>query len=207
MMVNARGPVWHQQQKKPGLVPTGLQGLDKAATWGQSRADGWVDGHGTFSLTAHQVPMVGLLQWMSKAGHEAQRLEQEVITSEGLSTKVCMDSKADDQALSVGLKHNDRIQLVTVPRQGLDTSAARNNMIKQLLTKQHKQADKDRATTVEPRQGLVATIFALERCWMRGEVSNRWLLAAMGVAVQMAPWTAWQHNRSTWNGTSDGLGR
>jgi hypothetical protein len=206
MMVKARGPVWHQKQKKQGIVPKGLQGLDKAATWGKSRADGWVYGHGTFSLTPHQVPIVGLFQWMSNAGNEAKRMEQEVIKYEGLIKKVCMDSKADDQALYFGLKKNYRIQLVTVPRKGMDTSESRKNMIKQMLTKKNKKDYKDRSTTVEPMQGLVANIFALERCWMRGEVSNRWLFAAMGVAVQMAQWTAWKHNRSTWNVKSDVLG-
>ena len=206
MMVTARGPVWHQTQQKQGIVPKGLQGLDKAATWGKSRADGWVYGHGTFSLTPHQVPIAGLVQWMSNAGHAAKRMEQEMITYEGLIKKVYMDSKAHDQALSSGLKKHYRIQLVTVPRTGMDKSASRNNMIKHMLTKKNKQDYKDRSTTVEPMQGLVANIFALERCGMRGEVSNRWLFTAMGVAVQMAQWTAWKHNRSIWNDKSDVLG-
>ena len=206
MLIKARGPVWHPKQKKQGLVPKGLRGLDKEASWGKSRADGWIYGHGTCSLTPHQMPIVGLFQWMSNAGNEAKRMEQEVITYEGMSKKIFMDSKADDQALYFGLKKNSRIQLGTVPRTGRDTSASRKHMIKHMLTKKNKKDDKERSTTVEPMQGLVADIFALERCWMRGEVNNRWLFAAMGVAVQMAQWTAWKHKRSTWNVKSDVLG-
>jgi hypothetical protein len=152
------------------------------------------------------MPIVGLLQWRSNAGHEAKRLAPEVITSAGMSKKSFMDSKADDQALDFGLKKNSRMQLVTVPRKGMDTSASRQRMIKHMLTKQHTQDDQERSTTVEPMQGLVADIFALERCWMRGEVNHRGLFAAMGVAGQMAQWTAWKHKRSTWNVTSDVLG-
>jgi hypothetical protein len=203
MMVKARGPVWHQKQKKQGLVPKGLRGLDKEATWGKSHADGWIYGHGTFSLTPHQMPIVGIFQWMSNAGNEAKRMEQEVTKYDGMIKKVFMDSKADDQELYFGLKKNYRIQLVTVPRKGMDKSESRQKMIKQMLTKKNKKAYKERSITVEPMQGLVADIFELERCWMRGEVNNRWLFAAMGVAVQMAQWTAWKHKRSTWKVKSD----
>jgi len=34
---------------------------------------------------------------------------------------------------------------------------------------------------------------------MRGDRNNRWLFAAMGVAVQMAQHQAWQQKQSTWN--------
>lgn len=206
MMVKARGPVWHQKQKKQGLVPKGLRGLDREATWGKSRADGWIYGHGTFSLTPHQLPIVGIFQWMSNAGNEAKRMEQEIIKYAGIIRKVFMDSKADDQALYFRLKKDHRIQLVTVPRKGMDKSASRQKMIKQMLTKKNRKDYKERSTTVEPMQGLIADIFELERCWMHGEVNNRWLFAAMGVAVQMAQWTAWKQARSTWNVKSDVLG-
>jgi hypothetical protein len=41
---------------------------------------------------------------------------------------------------------------------------------------------------------------------MRGEPSNRWLFAAMGIAVQMAQRTAYRNNSSTWNIKEDVLG-
>ena len=40
MMVKAKGPVWHQKQKQPGIIPKGWRGLDREATWGTSHADG-----------------------------------------------------------------------------------------------------------------------------------------------------------------------
>lgn len=40
-------------------------------------------------------------------------------------------------------------------------------------------------------QGLVKELFELEKCWMRGDKSNRWLFAAMGIAVQMAQLSAY----------------
>jgi hypothetical protein len=55
-------------------------------------------------------------------------------------------------------------------------------------------------------QGLLADIFELDRCWMRGNTNNRWLFAAMGIAAQMAQFEAYKNNRSTWNIKREVLG-
>ncbi len=47
-------------------------------------------------------------------------------------------------------------------------------------------------------QSLVKDIFDLERAWMRGNENNRWVFAAMGVAVQVAQRIAYQRQQSTW---------
>jgi len=41
MMVKATAPAWHQKQKQQRRMPQGWRGLDREATWGKSRADGW----------------------------------------------------------------------------------------------------------------------------------------------------------------------
>jgi hypothetical protein len=79
-------------------------------------------------------------------------------------------------------------------------------MIKYMLTKKEKPDDKARLTTVAPMQGRVAKTFALERCWRRRNAHHRWLMAAMGIAGQMARWRAWTHTRSTSNVKSDVVG-
>lgn len=205
-MIKSRGPVWHQKQKKQCIIPKGLTGVDKEATWGKSRADGWIYGHGTFSLTPHKIPIIGIFQWMPNSANEAKRMEQEIIKYEDIIKKVFMDSKADDQKLYFRLKKKHHIQLVTVPRKGMDKSPLRKKMIKQMLTKRNKEDYKNRSITVEPMQGLVADIFELERCWMRGDVNNRWAFAAMGIAIQMAQLKAWKKKRSTWDIRHEVLG-
>ncbi len=55
-----------------------------------------------------------------------------------------------------------------------------------------------RGHTVEPRQGVVKDIFALERCWLRGHRNNRWLFAAMGVTVQLHQARALKMHCSPW---------
>jgi len=55
-------------------------------------------------------------------------------------------------------------------------------------------------------QGLIKDIFDLDRCWMRGNKSNRWLFAAMGITVQMHQLTAFKEKRSTWKIKDEVLG-
>jgi hypothetical protein len=71
----------------------------------------------------------------------------------------------------------------------------------------NQQLYQQRSYTVEPMQGLIKNIFELERCWMRGNENNRWLFAAMGVAVQMHQFRAWEAGRSTWTIKQEVLGR
>ncbi len=198
-MVKSKGPVWHQKQKRQGIIPKGLTGLDKEATWGKSVAKGWIYGHGTFMLTSYNIPIVGIFQWMPNSGHEGKQMEAEIIKYEKFVKKVFMDSKADDAKMYFRLKKEHKIQLVTAPRKGMDKSPIRKEMIKDMLTKRNRQDYKERSVTVEPMQGLMKDIFELERCWMRRDINNRWLFAAMGIAVQMAQLQAYRNKHSTWN--------
>lgn len=206
MMVRSKGPVWHKKHKKEDIIPKGLRGVDKQATWGKGRTIGWIYGHGTFCLTTLGKPIVGIFQWMRNSANEAKKMEQQIIKYSGCLKKVLMDSKADDQKLYFKLKKECQIQLVTVPRKGMDKSPLRKKMIKEMLTERNIKDFKKRSTTVEPMQGLIDNIFDLERCWMRGDDNNRWLFAAMGIAVQMAQFKAYKEKRSTWNIKSDVLG-
>ena len=205
-MTAARGGVWHKKDKANGVVPDGLTGLDKAATWSYSSADGWVYGHGSFSIVSHRLPVLLQFKWMVNSAHEAKRLEPEIEKFADLLDVVCMDSKADDEKMFTRLKTTQGIKLLTVPRSRMDKSEARQRMIAEQMTLENRQIYKQRSTTVEPMQGLVKELFELERCWMRGDESNRWLFAAMGIAVQMAQRIAYLNNTSTWNIKDEVLG-
>jgi hypothetical protein len=198
MMVKAKGPVWHRKQQKQGIIPEGLRALDTEATWSYSNADGWVFGHGSFCITTHETPIVGMFKWMPNSAHEAKRLKPEVIKVKEQLRIICMDSKADDQHLYFSLKEDYAIQLLTTQRKGKTKSDKRQQMAKELSKRKHKKIYKQRSTTVEPMQALVKDIFDLETCWMCSNLHNRWLFAAMGVAVQIAQLDAFRHDRSTW---------
>lgn len=147
-----------------------------------------------------------MFQWMPNSGHEAKRMEAEIALYPGRVRKVFMDSKADDCRLYFRLRQEYAIQLVTPPRRGKDKSALRRAMIRAMWTSRNRKEYKQRSVTVEPMQGLVAEIFELDRCWMRGAANNRWLFAAMGVAVQEAQWRAYLEGRSTWRVKAEVLG-
>lgn len=206
MMTRAKGTVWHKKDKEKGIIPFGLTGLDKEATWSFSKADGWVYGHGSFALVSHQVPVLLKFKWMKNSASEAKRMELEVTQTSELIEVVCMDSKADDEKMITRLKTKQAIKLLTVPRSKMDKSERRKQMIAGQLTLENRQIYKQRSITVEPMQGLVKELFELEKCWMRGEASNRWLFAAMGIAVQMAQRTAYLNHSSTWNIKDEVLG-
>src|ERR687891_904144 len=97
------------------------------------------------------------------------------------------------------IKKDHEIRLITSPRKGMDKSPERKKMIKEMCTKRNMEDYKERSVTVEPMQGLVADIFELDRCWMHRDINNRWVFAAMGIAVHMAQWRAYREDRSTWD--------
>lgn len=205
MMIRARGPVWHQKQKKAGIVPEGLRGLDFDATWSFSKADRWIYGHGTFCITTHDIPVVGTFQWMRNSSNESKKMRQHLWRHSLIKT-ACMDSKADDQTLYFDLKNKRNIQLLTTTRRGMNKTTERRKMIQELKNKEFRRTYRHRSTTVEPMQGLMADIFDLDRCWMRGDDNNRWAFAAMGVAVQMAQLKAYRRGKSTWSVKQEVLG-
>jgi len=206
MMVKSRGPVWHKKQKDQNIIPKGLTGVDRQATWGKSAYDGWIYGHGTFCLVSHKIPMIGAFRWMPNSGNEAKKMEVEVEKYAGIIKRVFMDSKADDQKIYFNLKKNFQIQLVTKTRRNMDKSESRKRMIREIMTPMNICDYKERSITVEPMQGLTKNIFELDNCWMRGNDSNRWIFAAMGIAMQMSQWKAYLNNQSTFEIKSDVLG-
>jgi len=198
MMNKAKGPVWHKKQKDKGIVPKKLRALDKEASWGKSNADGWVYGHGSFSLTSHKVPFLGSFIWMKNSANEAKKMWLETGHCKGLVDYVAMDSKADDYDLFKELKRQRKMNLVTCCRHNMDKSENRQIMIKAMGKANFKQIYKERAYRVEPMQGLVKEIFDLDLCWMKGTENNRWLFAAMGLTIQMHQLKAYREKRSTW---------
>jgi len=96
MMNKAKGPDWHKKHKDKGIVPKNLRTLDKEATWCKSNADGWVYGHGSFSLTSHKVPFLSAFIWMKNSANEAKKMWLQTSFFKDQIDYVAMDSKADN---------------------------------------------------------------------------------------------------------------
>jgi hypothetical protein len=206
MMNKALGPVWHTKHKAQGLLPERLRGVDQEATWSKSRSDGWMYGHGSFCLVSHNPCLLGAFKYMRNSAHEATRLWWETGQLRGLVTTVIMDGKADDQALLAEFQRQRQMTLLTTPRSNSNHTEARQRMIHVLNLPVHRQLRRQRGQTVEPMQGVIKDIFALDRCWMRGHRQNRWLFAAMGGAVQLHQARALKAHRSTWQIKQEVLG-
>ena len=206
MMNKALGPVWHTKHKAQGMLPERLRGVDQEATWSKSHSDGWVYGHGSFCLVSHSPCLLGAFKYMRNSAHEAKRLWWETGELRGLVTTVIMDGKADDQALFAEFQRQRKMTLLTTPRNNSDHTEARQRMIRVLNLPINRKLRQQRGQTVEPMQGVVKDIFALDRCWMRGHRHNCWLFAAMGVAVQLHQARALKAHRSTWKIKQEVLG-
>ena len=198
-MNKAKGPVWHKKHKEKNIIPKGLRGVDRQATWCKSNADGWVYGHGSFSLTSHKIPVLGCFMWMPNSANEAKRLWLETFHVKDRIDYVAMDSKADDSDLFREFKRQRNVNLITYCRPNMDKSPHRKKMIEFMRKRKHKKIYRERSYKVEPMQGLVKNIFDLNRCWMRGDENNRWIFAAMGLTIQMHQLKAYKNGRSTWN--------
>ena len=135
---------------------------------------------------------------MKNSSNEAKRLRLEASHYKGLIDYVAMDSKAHDYDLYCEFKRQSQIKLVTLCRQNMDKTEKRRQTIADTHQPRHKQIYKERGYRVEPMQGLVKEIFDLNRCWMKGNNSNRWLFAAMGLTVQMHQLIAYRNKKSTW---------
>ena len=91
------------------------------------------------------------------------------------------------------------MNLITYFRKNMDKSPNRKKMIQFMEKPKHKKIYRERSYKVEPMQGLVKDIFDIEQCWMRGDDNNRWIFAAMGLAIQMHQLDAYKNGKSTWN--------
>lgn len=205
-MLKAKGPLWHKKDKAKGIIPPRLRGIDKEATWSTSAATGWVYGHGSFSMVSHNTAVLGCFLWMPNSANEARRMYEEARHYKGLIRYLVMDRKADSRRLFDDLRSNYRMRLFTVCRRHMNKTPLRRQLIAAMKTKLCRKYIKERGHTVEPMQGLVKDIFDLTRCWMRGNANNRWLFAAMGIAVSMHQLRAYKEQRSTWKIKAEVLG-
>jgi hypothetical protein len=143
---------------------------------------------------------------MRNSAHDAKRLWLETGHLGAIIETVIMDGKADDQALFAEFQRQRGMTLLTTPQQNSDHTEARQRIINILNRPNHRRLRQQRGQTVEPMQGVVQDIFALERCWMRGHHHHRWLFAAMGVTVHMHQARTLKRQHSVWKIKQEVLG-
>ena len=206
MRHKALGPVWHATPTAQGLLPDRRRGVDPEATWGKRHEAGGVDGHGAGCVVSHRPGVLGAFQARRHRAHEAHRLWLETGPLRGISETVMRDGKAEAQELCAEFQRHRGMPLWTTPRNNSDHPAARPQMLNILPRPKSRRRRQPRGQTVEPRQGVVKDISALERCWRRGHRNNRWLLAARGVTGQLHQARALKSQRAGWRMTQEVVG-
>jgi hypothetical protein len=73
-LFKAKGPVWHQSDRKVGRIPDRLRNLDTDATWSKSGYHGWVYGYG-LHLTCNRAGFPKLIQTDTAAVSEKQVID------------------------------------------------------------------------------------------------------------------------------------
>jgi hypothetical protein len=111
-MNTAWGPVWHTTHKAPGLLPRGLHGVGREATWGKRQSDGWGYGHGSFGVVSHRPCVLGAFPDLRTRAHDATRRWLATGHRRGVITTVIRDGKAEDQALFAEFQRQRGMTLV-----------------------------------------------------------------------------------------------
>jgi len=73
-LFKAKGPIWHQSDRKAGRIPEKLRNLDTDATWSKSGYHGWVYGYG-LHLTCNRAGFPKLIAVETGAFSEQQALQ------------------------------------------------------------------------------------------------------------------------------------
>ena len=112
-LFKARGPVWHQADRKASKVPNHLRNLDTDATWSKSSYHGWVYGYG-LHIICTQDAFPALLTVQSASVSESWVIDKkasEILTH--LSPKTLTANDAYTQASRIRRWAKSQVALIT----------------------------------------------------------------------------------------------
>ncbi len=112
-LFKARGPVWHQADRKAGKVPNHLRNLDTDATWSKSSYHGWVYGYG-LHIICTQAAFPTLITVQSASVSESFVIDKkapEILTH--LSPKTLTADDAYTQASRIRRWAKSQVALIT----------------------------------------------------------------------------------------------
>jgi hypothetical protein len=219
-LIAARGPLWHQSDRKKKRIPQGLRGVDRESDWGCSKHDGWVQGYsfevvvsatknstvfpllasadtasaketGTFDDKADDLPQ-STENITADSGYDSNRLGEKIEwTEEGRRTG--RRFLCPENKRSTKQPRKKKIQ----PR---DESHRRRLARRKFYKSQRgKTIYKRRSQTVEPFNEWFKALFELDhRVWHRGLQNNQTQLLAALFAYQLL--VRYNHRRGNENG-------
>src|SRR5258707_6650418 len=170
----ARGPVWHKQDKKAGCIPDGLHGLDVDADWIQSTYHGWVYGykaHVTVSVAPTTVRTV-LSATVTGSACESHILQAQLPDLPPTVETLLLDAGYDDADLLAACASRGIHALAPLSKPiGKSTPQLRRDRATFLASPEGKALYKRRGSTIEPFFATIKNFFHLDPMPVRGEIA------------------------------------
>lgn len=202
-LIAARGPHWNQADRRRGVIPQGLRGVDRDSEWAHTKSRGWVQGY------SYEVAVFagknGVVFPMSASADTAKAPEPQTALAklEALPTTtraVLADSAYDSVRIQQQIEGTPRqrtgrtFYCPVVPRgrpargthQPHVTNPERQIRQQRMLTRKARRLFARRSVTVEPFNDWFKAAFELDRTvWHRGLDNNRTQLLAALCAYQL----------------------
>ena len=188
-LFKARGPVWHQADRKAGKVPNHLRNLDTDATWSKSGYHGWVYGYG-LHIICTQAAFPTLITVQSASVSESWAIDHkapEILAQ--LSPQTLTADDAYTQASRIRRWAKSQVALITPALRWTKGRYAKayHRFINQ--PKQRRHLSK-RRSSVEPLFDLIAkvigTLTQQKQLPVKGFSNVRCCLAIAVLSVQVA---------------------
>jgi hypothetical protein len=220
-LIAARGPLWHQSDRKKNRIPKGLRGVDRDSAWGRSKHDGWVQGY-SFEVVVSATknsPIFPLLASADTASAKETTTFDEKIDDLPEATKnVSADSGYDSNHIAERIeystegkrtgrrfvcpenKRGSKDKSGRKPVEPRDESHRRRLARRQFYrSRRGKTIYRRRSQTVEPFNEWFKSLFELEdRVWHRGLENNQTQLLAALFAYGLL--VRYNHRRGNENG-------
>ena len=166
------GPVWHKKDKKAGIIPKGLHGVDAEADWIHSTYHGWVYGykaHVSISVAPTTVRVV-LGATVTGSACESHILQARVKDLPALVRTLLLDAGYDDGELIVDCATRSLEVLAPLSKPiGKSTSQDRRNRAAYLASPTGKARYRQRSSSIEPFFATLKDFFHLDPLPLQGK--------------------------------------
>ena len=169
-----RGPVWHKKDKKAGIIPDGLHGVDTEADWIQSTYHGWVYGykaHVSISVAPTTVRVV-LGATVTGSACESHVLQARIQDLPPLLRTLLLDAGYDDGDLIATCAQRGIEVLAPLAKPvGKSTPQARRDRAAYLASPQGKARYRQRSCSIEPFFATIKAFFHLDPLPLQGKTN------------------------------------
>ena len=220
-LIAARGPLWHQSDRKKSRIPKGLRGVDRDSDWGCSKHDGWVQGYSfevVVSATKNSPVFPLLASADTASAKETTTFDEKIDSLPAVTKDVLADSGYDSNHVAERIEYSAEDQRTgrrflcpenkrgSKDKSGRQPVVPRNESHRRRLARRQfyrsprgKTIYRRRSQTVEPFNEWFKSLFELEdRVWHRGLENNRTQLLAALFAYGLM--VRYNHRRGNENG-------